>query len=95
MPKNVLAQRTPELTRPTSIKHLLQIAVDEAGDNIAYKYRTSEGIREVTFKRFQEETFWLGTALNSLGMAKGLIGFLLPMAIAVEYGRTGEGILRQ
>ncbi len=74
MAKNVLAQRTPELTKPTSIKHLLQIAVDEAGDNIAYKYRTSEGIREVTFKRFQEETFWLGTALDSLGMAKGHIG---------------------
>ncbi|MBO5870329.1 MAG: AMP-binding protein [Clostridia bacterium] len=74
MPKNVLAQKTPELTKPTSIKHLLQIAVDEAADKIAFKYRTSDGIREVTFKEFQTETFWLGTALNSLGLAKGHIG---------------------
>ncbi len=74
MPRNVLAQRTPNLSKPTSIKHLMQIAVDEAADNVAYKYRTSEGIREVTFKQFQEETFWLGTALNSLGMAKSHIG---------------------
>ncbi|MBQ4317230.1 MAG: AMP-binding protein [Clostridia bacterium] len=74
MPKNVLAQNSPELTKPTSIKHLLQIAVDEAADNIAFKYRTSDGIREVTFKEFQTETFYLGTALNSLGLAKGHIG---------------------
>ena len=74
MPKNVLAQKTPELTKPTSIKHLLQIAVDEAADKIAFKYRTSDGIREVSFKEFRTETFYLGTALNSLGLAKGHIG---------------------
>ncbi len=74
MAKNVLAQRTPDLTKPTSIKHLMQIAVDEAGEKIAYKFRTSDGVQEVTYKQFQLDTFYLGTALNSIGMAKSHIG---------------------
>lgn len=74
MAKNVLARKTPPLTKPESIKHLLQIAVDEAAENIAFKYRTSEGIREVSFREFQKETFYLGTALASLGLASGHIG---------------------
>ena len=74
MARNVLAKKSPELKRPESIKHLLQIAVDEAAERIAFKYRTKEGIREVSFAEFQKETFYLGTALNSLGMARGHIG---------------------
>lgn len=73
MAKNVIGQNTPELTRPTSIKHLMQIAVDEAGDKIAYKFRTSEGIKEITFKEFKDTTTWLGTGLASLGQASGHI----------------------
>ncbi len=74
MARNVLAKNSPELKRPESIKHLLQIAVDEAAERIAFKYRTKDGIREVSFAKFQKETFYLGTALNSLGMARGHIG---------------------
>lgn len=74
MARNVLAQNSPELTRPTSIKHLMEIAVNEASDKIAFKYRTGEGIREVSFAEFQAETNWLGTALSSLGTASGHIG---------------------
>ncbi len=73
MAKNVLGEHIPNLTRPNSIKNLMQIAVDEAGDKIAYKYRTSAGIREVTFKEFKDETSWLGTGLASIGMASGHI----------------------
>ncbi len=73
MAKNVIGQHTPELTRPTSIKHLIKIAVDEAADKIAFKYRTSEGIKEVTFKEFRDQTVWLGTGLASLGQASGHI----------------------
>jgi long-chain acyl-CoA synthetase len=73
MAKNVLGEHIPDLTRPYSIKHLMQIAVDEASDKIAYKYRTSEGVREVTFKEFKDETTWLGTGLASLGQASGHI----------------------
>ncbi len=74
MAKNVLAKQSPDLTRPHSIKHLMEIAVNEAAEKIAFKYRSGEGIREVTFGEFQNETFWLGTALNSLGMAACHIG---------------------
>ncbi len=74
MAKNVLAKKSPDLTRPYSIKHLMEIAVNEAAEKIAFKYRSGEGIREVSFKEFQTETFWLGTALNSLGVASGHIG---------------------
>lgn len=74
MAKNVLAKNSPELTRPNSIKHLMEIAVNEAADKIAFKYRTGEGIREVSFLEFQNETVWLGTALSSIGMASGHIG---------------------
>ena len=73
MAKNVIGQHTPELTRPTSIKHIMQIAVDEAADKIAYKFRNSEGIQEVTFKQFKDQTTWLGTGLASLGQASGHI----------------------
>ncbi len=74
MPKNVLAKRSPDLKKPESIKHLMEIAVEEAAEKIAFKYRTGEGIREVSFGEFQTETFWLGTALASLGVASGHIG---------------------
>lgn len=73
MAKNSIARPIKKLTSPNSIKNLLQIAVDEAGDTIAYKYRTKEGIREVSYREFQQETYWLGTAINSLGMARAHI----------------------
>ena len=73
MAKNSIARHPSVLTKPESMKDLLQIAVNEAGDTIAYKYRTKDGIREVSYCQFQKETFWLGTGLNSLGMAKGHI----------------------
>ncbi len=73
MAKNAIARHPKVLPTPNSIKHDLQIAVDLAGDNIAYKYRSKDGVREVTYKQFQLETLWLGTGLNSLGMAQGHI----------------------
>ncbi len=73
MAKNAIARHPKVLPTPNSIKHDLQMAVDCAGDSIAYKYRNKDGVREVTYKQFQLETFWLGTGLNSLGMASGHI----------------------
>ncbi len=73
MARDAIARRPVPHTEPKNIKHLLQIAVDEAGDKIAYKFRTRDGVREVSFREFQQETFWLGTGLNSIGMAKGHI----------------------
>ncbi len=73
MPKNAIARPVKKLTSPTSIRDLLQIAVNEDGDKAAYKYRTPDGVREVTYREFQTETMWLGTAINSLGMARAHI----------------------
>ncbi len=73
MAKNAIARAPKKLTSPTSIRSLLQIAVDEDGDKAAYKYRTPDGVREVTYREFQTETMWLGTAINSLGMARAHI----------------------
>ncbi len=54
----------------SKIKEILQNAVDEAGDKIAYKYFTKSGdVKESTFRSFQLDTFALGTALTLEGMA--------------------------
>lgn len=53
-----------------SIRHMMQMAVDEAGDNIAYKFKEKGEVREVTFKEFRDTTFYLGTALYDLGLTK-------------------------
>ncbi len=74
MAKNAIAIHPKVLPTPNSVKHILQMTVEAEGDRIAYKYRTKDGVREVTYKQFQLETFWLGTGLNSLGMAQGHIG---------------------
>lgn len=73
MKKNNIAQHPAKLPKPNSVKHILSMAVDVAGDKIAYKYRGKDGITEVTYSQFQNDTFYLGTALNSIGMAEGHI----------------------
>ena len=53
-----------------TIKELLEIAVEQAGDKIAFKYKDEKGkVIDVTYKEFQKDTFELGTALNSINMA--------------------------
>ncbi len=52
-----------------TVKEILQDAVDEAGDKIAYKYFDSRGnVAEVSYRDFQKDTFALGTAITMLGM---------------------------
>ncbi|MBQ8174583.1 MAG: AMP-binding protein [Clostridia bacterium] len=51
-----------------SIKGMLADAVAEAGEQVAYKYRAGEEIREVTFRAFREDTLSLGEALCQLGV---------------------------
>ncbi len=52
-----------------TVKEILQNAVDEAGDVIAYKYFSANNdILEVTYREFQQDTFALGTAITMLGM---------------------------
>lgn len=56
-----------EVTKFESIKELLEIAVKEAGDKIAFKYKNKGEIVEVTYKEFEQQTEWLGAALTSKG----------------------------
>ncbi len=56
-----------------NIRHMLDLAVEEAGDKIAYKYIESKEVKEVTFKEFRLITEYLGTALNDLGFGSSHI----------------------
>ncbi len=74
MPKNVLAKApTMNLPEPKTIKHMMDMAVEEAGEHIAYKFRGKDGVVEITYSQFQLDTLYLGTALSSMGMAEGHI----------------------
>lgn len=46
-----------------TIKEMMELAVEQAGDHNAFMYRQKDKIIEVTYKEFQEDTFHLGTAL--------------------------------
>ncbi len=60
-----------EVTKVTSIKEMLEIAVQEAGDKIAFEYKdetSKENIIKVTYQEFVQDTEELGTAISSIGM---------------------------
>ena len=58
-----------EVTKVTSIKEMLNLAVKESGDKLAFKYKGKDDrIVQVTYKQFVEDTEELGTALASIGM---------------------------
>ena len=64
-----------EVTRFSSIKELLEIAVKEAGDKIAFKFKeNSNDIVEVSYSQFQQQTIWLGAALTEMGFSDKHIG---------------------
>ena len=74
MMRNKIGIHPPKLTPICDLKDLTANAVREAGDKVAFKFRaTGEGVREVTFKEFQNEIMWLGTAVKDLGFAQGHI----------------------
>ena len=56
-----------EVEKFSSIKELLDIAVKEAGDTIAFKYKENGGIVEVTYSEFVSEVNALGSALTEFG----------------------------
>ena len=58
-----------EVTKITSIKEMLDLAVKEAGDKIAFQYKDeNDKIVEVTYKQFVTDTEELGTALANINM---------------------------
>lgn len=50
-----------------NIRHMVDLAAEEAGDKIAYKYIEKKEIKEVTFNEFRLITEYLGTAIADLG----------------------------
>ena len=61
--------RLNEVTKVTSIKEMLKLAVKEDGDKIAFKYKGKDDrIVQVIYKQFVRDTEELGTALASIGM---------------------------
>lgn len=65
-----------EVTKINSINELLEIAVKEAGDNLAFKYKNGNKIIEVTYNDFQNDTINLGTALHSLGITSSHVAVI-------------------
>lgn len=58
-----------EVKKVTSIKEMLEMAAQEDGDKLAFKYKGKDDrIVQVTYKQFLEDTNELGTALASIGM---------------------------
>ena len=62
-----------EVRKFENFKEVLDIAANEAGDNLAFKYKdlnNSEIIHEITYKQFRNDTFYLGTALKSRNLSQ-------------------------
>ena len=57
-----------ESRKVDTIKEILDIAEKEAGDKIAFKYKIKNNVKEVTYKEFQNDTIYLGTALSTIQM---------------------------
>ena len=55
-----------EVTELWSIKEMLNMAVKEAGDKNAFRYKQDDKIIDVTYEEFQKDTFYLGTAIEDL-----------------------------
>ena len=54
----------------SSIREMTEIAVRDAGDGIAYKYKVGDEIAQVTFREFYDQTEALGASLCKLGLGK-------------------------
>ena len=58
-----------KVTKIETIKEMMQLAVKEAGDQTAFEYRNPENKEEiikVTYREFENDTNYLGTALSKI-----------------------------
>lgn len=51
-----------------SIKQILNIAAKEVPNKIAFKYKEKGEVIDVTYRQFQDDTFYLGTSIMKLGL---------------------------
>ncbi len=65
---NKLPYKLYDVEKFGTIKEMMELAVKEAGDTVAFKFRRDGQIQDVTYRQFYADTMALGTALASLGM---------------------------
>lgn len=65
-----------KVTKFDSINEMLELAVKEAGNKIAFKYKVGDEIKEVTYNDFQNDTIYLGTGLHSLGITNSHVAVI-------------------
>ena len=68
-----------EAVKINTIKEMMDLAVRDAAKNIAFEYRNEknkEEIIKVTYEEFQEDTYYLGTALSTINMLKNHIAVI-------------------
>ena len=60
-----------EVKKFNTIKEMINLAVEEAGENIAFEYKdkVTKEVVKVKYKEFQEDIYALGTALSTINMA--------------------------
>ena len=56
-----------EVEKFGSIKEMMELAVKDAGDRVAFKFRRNGEIVDVTYRQFYADTMAIGTALASIG----------------------------
>lgn len=64
----------------SSIREMMEIAVREAGDRIAFKYLVDGDVKEVTYRRFREDQLALGEKLYSMGLTGTHVACIGPNA---------------
>lgn len=67
--KNKLENTIYNVKKFSTLREMVEMAVAEAGDKIAYKYRVDKEIASVTYKDFRDRTSYLGSALKSMGLS--------------------------
>lgn len=67
-----------DVEKVTSIREMIELAVFEAGDKIAYKYKEGDGIAEVTYAQFAHKIACLGAFLNSLDLDSHTVSCIGP-----------------
>lgn len=65
-----------EVKKFGSINEMLELATQNAGDKLAFKYKADNEIVEVTYNQFQNDTINLGTALHSLNITNSHIAVI-------------------
>ena len=59
-----------EVIKFDNIREMLDLAVENDPNHIAFMYKENKEQKQKTYKEFQDDTFFLGTALSSIGMDK-------------------------